>query len=236
MLSIVIPAYNEEVRLGTTLERLRMELPTAEIVVVDDGSHDRTSEIAREGGARVIRYPLNRGKGFALRTGMMAAAGDPILFSDADLSTPIQEASRLEERLESGFHVAIGSRKLPGAQLLKRQPFFREILGKGFTLLSQLSLGVRVSDFTCGFKMFTRACARDLFARLTIDRWGFDCEILFLARRLGYRVVEVPVAWANDVQTRVNLARDVMQSFLDLVRIRLNTSCGRFGRRRDERV
>lgn len=227
-LSIVIPAYNEEARLGASLEAIRGELPDAEILVVDDGSRDGTVESARRRGVHVVSYADNRGKGFALRTGMLAAGGDRILFTDADLSTPIHEVGKLQARLDAGFHIAVGSRKMRGARLLRRQPILRETLGKGFTFLSQLALGVRVMDFTCGFKLFTRSCARDLFSRMTIDRWGFDTEVLFLAACRRYRVAEVPVTWSDDRHTKVALGRDVARSLLDLAKIRWNDLLGRY--------
>ena len=227
-LSVVIPAHNEESRLGPTLDRIRAELPDAEILVVDDGSHDGTVELTRRKRVHVLSYAENRGKGFALRTGMLAADGERILFTDADLSTPIREVGRLMDRLGGGFDIAIGSRKMHGSRLIRRQPILRETLGKGFTFLSQMALGVRVTDFTCGFKLFTRACARDLFSRMTIDRWGFDSEILFLAARRRYRVAEVPVTWCDDRHTKVKLGRDVLRSLADLARIRVNAFVGRY--------
>lgn len=227
-ISVVVPAYNEEARLGASLDRIRTSLPNAELLVVDDGSVDETAALARRKGVRVLGYPTNRGKGFALRTGMLAASGDRILFTDADLSTPIEEFPKLAARLDQGFDIAVGSRKMRGARLLRRQPRFRETLGKGFTFLSQMALAVRLSDFTCGFKLFTRASARDIFRRLSTDRWGFDSEVLFLAARRGYRVAEVPVTWSDDRHTKVDLRRDVLRSLLDLCRIRTNDFLGRY--------
>jgi dolichyl-phosphate beta-glucosyltransferase len=224
----VIPAYNEEKRLGATLQKVRAFRPDAEILVVNDGSTDATRSLALGLGVRVEGYPENRGKGFALRRGMSGASGDRILMTDADLSTPIEELPLLEEALDRGSDLAIGSRKMPGARLLRRQAVLRETLGKGFTFLSQLALAVRVRDFTCGFKLFTRKAALDLFPRLTVDRWGYDSELLFLAARRGHRIAEVAVAWTNDQDTKVRLVRDVLQSLEDLARIRLNALLGRY--------
>lgn len=220
-LTIVIPAYNEAERLPPTLRTIREFVPDADVVVVDDGSNDGTEEVARARGVRVLSYRDNRGKGHALRVGMMAATGDHVLFTDADLSTPIHELPRLLDGLRRGFDIVIGSRKREGARLIRRQPWLRETLGKGFTLLSQIILGVRATDFTCGFKAFTRAAARAVFSRSTIDRWGFDSEILFIAQRLGLRMAEVPVTWEDNRQTKVRLGADVVRSFVDLVRIRM---------------
>jgi glycosyltransferase involved in cell wall biosynthesis len=227
-LSIVVPAFNEEKRLGPSLDRILAFCPDAQIIVVDDGSRDRTEQVARDRGVRVERHAENRGKGFSLRVGMLAASGNRILMTDADLSTPIEELPHLEAQLDRGVDLAIGSRKMPGARLLRRQSLLRETLGKGFTFLSQLALGVRVRDFTCGFKLFTRDSARHLFSKLTVDRWGYDSELLFLAGRRGYRIVEVPVTWTNDLETRVRLGADVVQSLADLARIRLNAFLGRY--------
>jgi dolichyl-phosphate beta-glucosyltransferase len=225
-LSIVVPAFNEEKRLGPTLARIRDLLPAAEIVVSDDGSRDGTVALARAAGALVVGSPENRGKGSALRRGMLAAGGDRILMTDADLSTPLEDLRLLESALDGGVDFAVGSRRVPGARFERRQPWLRETLGRGFTLLSQLTLGVRVRDFTCGFKLFTRRAARELFSRLTIDRWGYDAELFFLAPRLGLSFREVGITWANDENTRVRLGRDVLRSLLDLLRIRCNAAQG----------
>lgn len=228
LLSVVIPAFDEERRLGPTLDRVRRALPDAEIVVSDDGSRDGTVALARREGARIVSSPANRGKGAALRLGMLAAAGDRLLMTDADLSTPLEDLGPLLDALDAGADLALGSRRAPGARIERRQPWLRETLGRGFTFLSQVALGVRVRDFTCGFKLFTRDCARDLFTRLTIDGWGCDAELLFLAARRGWRIRELPVRWANDGDTKVRLGRDVLRSLLDLLRIRRNAASGTY--------
>jgi dolichyl-phosphate beta-glucosyltransferase len=225
-LSVVIPAYNEEKRLGPTLDAVRRAAPDAEILVSDDGSRDRTADLARAAGARVVTAPENRGKGAALRRGMLAADGDRLLLTDADLSVSMDALPDLQAALDAGADVALGSRRAPGARIARHQPFLRETLGRCYTTLSQAILGVRISDFTCGFKLFTRAAARDLFSRSVLDGWGYDGEVLFLAARRGWRCREVPITWVNDEDTKVRIARDAGRAFLDLLRIRSNAARG----------
>lgn len=238
-LSLVIPAYNEARRLGEPLRRAGEYLAsrpyTSEIIVVDDGSRDDTARVAREAGAKldvpvtVVRYAPNRGKGYALKVGFGRARGERILFSDADLSTPIEEADRLLEKLEEGHDIAIGSRWLPGADVRRYQPWYRIALGSVFTLLVRLLLA-RVTDATCGFKAFRGDAGRDVFSRSRIARWSFDAEILYLARRRGLRVAEVPVAWSDVGGTKVSLGRDAVESLLGLLRIRWNAARGVYDR------
>lgn len=227
-LSIVVPCYDEAHRLGGSLAKIlawadRQDFDV-ELVIVDDGSSDGTAELASQAldgrPHRVLRHARNRGKGAALQTGMLAAEGRYVLFTDADLSTPIDQATRLLAAHEDGAPVVIGSRKVAGAQVTRRQAWVREHMGKVYTWLSNVLICPGVTDFTCGFKSFTRAAARDVFARLREDGWAYDTELLYLARKRGHRVVEVPVPWANDPSTRVNLFRDTIGSALGLVRIR----------------
>lgn len=213
-LSIVIPAYNEGRRLGRTLEAARAYLRhtrpdlAAEILVVDDGSRDDTAALAQAWAAqnddaavvtRVLRYETNRGKGHAVRYGVLRAAGARVLFMDADLATPMEELTKLEAALNAAgtAGVAIGSRPLRESRLLVRQPWWREAAGRGFNQAVQLFATPGLHDTQCGFKLFTRAAARDVFSRCVLDGFGFDIEALFVARRLGYVVAEVPVAWAH---------------------------------------
>jgi dolichyl-phosphate beta-glucosyltransferase len=238
-LSVVIPAYDEGQRLREPLLEVGAWLAAqpwaAEIVVVDDGSRDDTAAVAREVGDRlavpveVLRYERNRGKGFALKVGFARARGERILFSDADLSTPIQEAPRLLERLDAGYDVAIGSRWLRGADVRVYQPWYRVMLGSVFTLLVRLLLA-RVSDATCGFKAYRGPAGRELFARSRIPGWSFDAELLCIARRLDLRVAEVPVAWSDVRGSKVSLSRDVIGSLLGLLRIRSNLLRGLYAR------
>lgn len=226
-LSIVIPAYNEERRLGPTLDRIADYCAgrglAHEILVVDDGSTDRTSELVETHGApglRLLRQPANRGKGAALKAGVTASAGERVLVTDADLSAPIGELERLEPRLAGGADVVIGSRAAPGARLDRRQPIYRELMGKTFNRIIRL-LGVRgLSDTQCGFKLFTGAAARDLFPRLTVDGFAYDVELVWLARRRGYRVEEVGVAWSDSGESRVHALRDSAAMLRDVIRMR----------------
>ncbi len=236
-LSVVIPAYNEARRLPPTLTKvldwLRAQPFPGEVVVVDDGSRDGTLDLARaslDGYAHQLHvHERNRGKGAGLRTGMNAARGEYVLFTDADLSTPIEEASRFLALHETGVPVVIGTRKSAGALVLRRQSVVRERMGRVYTWLSNVAICPGVSDFTCGFKSFRADACHEIFSRLREDGWAYDSEVLFLARRLGYPVREVPVRWTNDPSTRVNLLRDTVGSLAGLVRIRGRALAGRYG-------
>jgi dolichyl-phosphate beta-glucosyltransferase len=231
-LSIVIPAYNEERRLPPTLARVREylgALPLAfEIVVVDDGSRDATSEVARAQGATVVRNERNRGKGFAARRGMLLARGRRRLMTDADLSTPIEDLERLMARLDEGYDVAIASRALPGSNVEVRQSAYREAMGRLFNRCVRVLAVPGLHDTQCGFKLFSAAAAEGSFAPLRLDGFSFDVEALFVARRLGYRIAEVPVTWRNDEASRVG-SLNGLRAFLDLGRIRVNGWRGRYG-------
>ncbi len=236
-LSILLPAYNEGRRIFSCVRALdryfKRRRAGFEIVVVDDGSSDRTGAEARRAArgirnVRVIGSRPNRGKGYALRRGVAAARGARILFLDVDLSTKPDQWPRLEARLDAGADIAIGSRKMAGANLLRRQPWWRERLGKVFTFLVRLLL-VDVSDVTCGFKAFRATVAKRLFARQVLDDWSFDAEVLFLARRAGLRVDEVPVVWRDDPDSKVRLASAAIDSLKGLLKIRLNHAIGRYG-------
>ncbi len=236
-LSIVIPAYNEELRLPPTLEVLvawaRRQPFACEFVIVDDGSKDKTADVARRSldgiDHRVLTHAVNQGKGAGLRTGMTAARGEFVLMTDADLSTPIEEVERFLELHATGVPVVIGTRKAPGANVIRRQSFLRERMGRVFTLLSNVLVCPGVSDFTCGFKSFRADACRDVFSRLRETGWAYDTEVLYLARRLGYEVRELPVRWTNDPSTRVRLLRDAAGSAAGLVRIRTRVLFGRYG-------
>jgi dolichyl-phosphate beta-glucosyltransferase len=223
---------NEAERLPRTLERIATHLGgrrgTWEIVVVDDGSRDRTAERAEAAGATVLRNEANRGKGYAVRRGMLAARGARRLMTDADLSTPIEELERLGARMDEGHDVVIGSRALPGARIEVRQPWYRENMGRLFNLFVRALAVPGVMDTQCGFKLFTAAAARDVFSAMRLDGFSFDVEALFLARRKGYRIAEVPVVWRNDAASRVSLVRGFL-AFPDLLRIRANAWTGRYG-------
>jgi dolichyl-phosphate beta-glucosyltransferase len=227
--SVVIPAYNEQARLGPTLEAviryLEAEKPDFEIVVVDDGSTDGTASVVRqlagkEPRLRLVELGVNSGKGAAVRAGMLTAEGESILFSDADLATPIEELAKLERALTGGADIAIASRAADGADIRVRQHPLRELMGRTFNLMVRLSGLQGLRDTQCGFKLFTREAARDLFGRSTVDGFAFDVEILVLARG-RYRVSEVPVVWRHVEESKVSPGTDAARMFLDLLRIRV---------------
>ena len=228
-LSFVVPAFNEAERMRDTIPemiayiRSRPEIGSFEILVVDDGSSDGTAARARDlldgVPGRVLAYEPNRGKGAAVRHGMLAARGRIRLFSDVDLSTPIDEIPRFLHAHAEGMDVVIGSRKRPGARVERHQPLLRESMGKIFTFLSNVLVVSGVSDFTCGFKSFTAPAAERVFPHLTLEDWSFDTELLWLVRRHGLRMREVPVRWRDDPATRVSRFRDTVRSLQGLVRL-----------------
>jgi glycosyltransferase involved in cell wall biosynthesis len=232
-ISIIIPAYNEEKRLPATLQKVRGWLDGAswefsEIVVVDDGSRDRTAELARAAGARVLQNPGNRGKGYTVRHGMLAAKGEWVLFTDADLSSPIEELEKLIAAVErEQAQAAIGSRAMDRTLIGVRQPIFREYMGRLFNLVIRAITGLPFQDTQCGFKLFQTAAAHEIFRRQRLDGFGFDVEVLFITLRLGYRAVEVPVRWNDVAGTKVGMWRGAA-AFLDPVRVRWNWMLGRY--------
>src|ERR1700674_3871582 len=201
--SIVIPAYNESERLGSTLERVlayvREQGWDAEVIVVNDGSRDNTADIVREFAAKdpLLRLLENPGKGYAVRNGMLNARGEVIVFSDADLSSPIEEMPKLLEALAAVADIAIGSRWLRAELQTQRQSLHRQLFGRIFNGLNRILLGLQFKDTQCGFKAFTRRAAQTILPLQRIERWGFDPEILFLARKCGFRVEEIAVRWGD---------------------------------------
>ena len=237
--SIVIPAYNESARLGASLEKVRSYVREqkwdAEVIVVNDGSRDNTADIVRSFAAKdpmlkLIDNPGNRGKGYSVRNGMLQAQGRTILFSDADLSSPIEEAPKLLNALESGADIAIGSRWLRAETQTQRQPLHRQLFGRIFNLMLRVSLGLQFADTQCGFKAFKRAAAQAIFPLQKIERWGFDPEILFLARKLGFKVQEIPVAWGHSGGTRINPVVDGARMFQEMLRVRWYSMRGEYER------
>jgi len=241
-LSIVIPAYNEEKRLGRTLARIRdyfaglaPGLDGIEIVIVDDGSADGTARVAQEWArempaVRLVSNGENRGKGYSVRNGMLAARGRVALFTDADLSSPIEESGKLLDALAAGNDIAIGSRALDRSLIAVHQSRVRELAGMIFNGFVRILMGLRFHDTQCGFKAFARERCRIIFEQQRIERFGFDPEILFLARRHGLRAAEVPVRWAHDPATKIHMLRDSLLMFSDLLRIRWNWLLGRYPR------
>lgn len=235
-LSVVVPAYNEEARLPRSLERIRDYLrrshPSSEVIVVDDGSADRTAEVVREWQAQMPELHLllngaNRGKGYSVRAGMLAATGEISLFTDADLSAPIEEAEKLFDALRSA-DIAIGSRALDRRLIQVHQSPAREYAGIFFNRMMRLATGLALEDTQCGFKAFRTARTRIIFQQQKIEDFGFDPEILFLAKRHGLRIAEIPVVWSHDPRTKVHMLHDSMRMFGDLWQIRWNAILGRY--------
>jgi dolichyl-phosphate beta-glucosyltransferase len=239
-LSVVIPAYNEEQRLPRTLERVREYLrrlhPASEIIVVNDASSDHTGEIVRSLQKNIPELRLlahrdrNHGKGWSVRTGMLEARGNFSLFTDADLSAPIEEAEKLLAALNSA-DIAIGSRALDRSLIQVHQSRARELSGIFFNRMVRLATGLPFADTQCGFKAFRTARSRIIFEQQRIEDFGFDPEILFLARRHGLRAVEVPVVWSHDPGTKIRMFRDSARMFTDLLKIRWNAARGRYPQR-----
>lgn len=237
--SIVIPAYNESGRIPATLQSvvdcIRQRRWSAEVVVVDDGSTDATAEVVRQFTAhapevRLLQNPGNRGKGYSVRSGLLQAQGEVVMFTDADLSAPIEEAEGLFAAIAGGADIAIGSRWLDRRRQTHRQPFYRQFFGRCFNAVTRMVMGLSFADTQCGFKAFTRAAAQTVFQLQTIERWGFDPEILFIALKRGYRVEEVPVSWAHDSRTRISYVRDGIQMLKEIAIVRWNALLGRYGR------
>jgi len=236
-ISIVIPAYNEEKRLPQTLCSVVEYLKAAawnswEILVVNDGSRDGTAAVGRhfaEGcsNIRVIENPGNRGKGYSVRHGMLEATGTWVLFTDSDLSAPIVELDKLAAAAKAaGADVAIGSRAVDRRLIEVHQTWFRETAGRIFNLFMRVITCLPFADTQCGFKLFRGAAAKEVFRRQRIERWGFDAEVLFIACKLGYKTVEVPVRWSHSEGTKVSMLRDSVNMFADLLRIRWNNLKG----------
>lgn len=227
-LSIVVPAYNEHKRIGATLRHildyLHQEGLDAEVVAVDDGSRDDTAEIV--GGfasenpeVRLLSNPGNQGKGYAVRNGMLHARGQFLLFTDADLSSPISEVRKLLGALEAGADVAIGSRWLDPSLQFQRQPLKRRIYSRLFNFYLRALLGLRFRDTQCGFKAFTRHAAESIFSLQQITRWGFDAEILYVARKRKLKVAEVPVIWGHDERSTIHPLKDGLRMGVDALRV-----------------
>jgi dolichyl-phosphate beta-glucosyltransferase len=235
--SIIIPAYNESQRIVRTLDRILTYITEqaweAELIVVNDGSRDDTATIVqrfveRNPAIRLVENPGNRGKGYSVRNGMLNARGELLLFSDADLSAPIEEAPKLFRAIEDGADVAIGSRWLRSELQTARQPLHRQLFGRVFNLALRIILGLKFKDTQCGFKAFTRSAAQSIFPLQRIERWGFDPELIFLARKQRLRIVEVPVEWAHDEGGRINPLRDGLRMFVEVLKIRWNSMAGKY--------
>lgn len=236
--SIIIPAYNEALRLPATLRAVlhcvREKGWRAEVIVVNDGSTDGTADFVRETSKtapelRLLENPGNRGKGYSVRHGILDASGEIVLFTDSDLSSPIEEAVRLFDAIRAGADVAIGSRWLGGrSSQTQPQPLYRQVFGRCFNAVTRLIMRLPFADTQCGFKAFTREAAQTIFPRQTIERWGFDPEILLIALKQGYSVKEVSVSWGHDERSRMSYLRDGFQMLRELVSIRWNSILGRY--------
>lgn len=229
-LSIVIPAFNEEKRLPDTLDRVvawlnRQRLDFRELIVVDDGSRDHTAAVAEgRGDVRLLRNPGNRGKGYAVRHGMLEAQGEWVLYSDADLSAPIEDAAILyQAAAEKGAQIAIGSRALDRSLVTVHQSNFREWSGRAFNVVMRTVTGLKFRDTQCGFKLYRRDAAQVVFSKQTLDGFSFDVEDLYLAKKAGLTTIEVPVHWANVEGTKVSMGQGI-KSFADLLRIRFSSA------------
>ena len=236
-LSIVIPAYNERARIGNTLERVLWCVQDrgwdAEVLVVDDGSTDETPDIVQHwmqnhDRLHMVRNPGNRGKGYSVRNGLLQSAGDIVMFTDADLSSPMEEAELLMAAIDEGADVAIGSRWLNRQKQTTHQPLYRRFFGRCFNKLTRFVMGLPFKDTQCGFKAFRREAAQTIFRLQTIERWGFDPEILFIARKLKYKIVEVPVTWGHDERSRMSYLKDGLQMLREMAQIRGNFARGRY--------
>lgn len=237
-ISVIIPAYNEESRIGPTLAGIDRYLAASgmsyEILVVDDGSRDRTSDVVLEAANGMPRIRLlsngeNRGKGYSVKNGVMNTTGRLVLFSDADLSTPIEELGKFMPEVDAGADIVFGSRAMQGSEIIKRQPLYRMLMGKTFNKLVRLLTVRGVSDTQCGFKLFRRDTCAWLFGAQKVERFAFDVELLFLAGRGGLSVKEVPVRWINSPQSRVHIVRDSSRMLWDILKVRWRYLTGGYG-------
>lgn len=238
--TIVIPAYNESARIGPALTEVLRTLDekgwNAEVLVVDDGSTDSTSAIvesfvARDARVRLLHNGTNRGKGYSVRNGLLHGSGHIVMFTDADLSSPMPEAERLFEAIAAGADVAIGSRWLEVSRQTIHQPLYRQFFGRCFNLVTRMIMRLPFADTQCGFKAFRRSAAQTIFQLQRIERWGFDPEILFIALKRGYRIKEVPVTWGHDERSRISYLRDGIKMLEELIYVRWNSLLGVYDRK-----
>jgi glycosyltransferase involved in cell wall biosynthesis len=237
--SIVIPAYNESARIGHALEEVLRTLDekrwNAEVLVVNDGSTDNTAAIvegfaAKDSRVRLLQNPTNRGKGYSVRNGLLHGSGNILMFTDADLSSPMAEAERLFAAIRDGADVAIGSRWLERRRQTIHQPLYRQIFGRCFNLVTRMVMRLPFADTQCGFKAFRRGAAQTIFQLQRIERWGFDPEILFIALKRGYNIREVPVTWGHDERSKISYLRDGIKMLEELVYVRWNSLFGVYNR------
>ncbi|RJP71120.1 MAG: glycosyltransferase family 2 protein [Candidatus Abyssobacteria bacterium SURF_17] len=242
-LSVVIPAYNESQRIRETIESVSSYLTQLgvnhEIIIVDDGSSDSTAHIVRQyaqkdGRIRLITYQPNRGKGFAVRTGMLAARSQSVLLSDADMATPIEDLEKLERAAQDGFAVVVGSRALEGSVIVGWRPWYRELSGIVFNKIVRLLAVPKIHDTQCGFKLFTNGSGRRIFSVARVNGFGFDVEALFLASKFGYRIGEIAVHWNNSPATKVRVLKHTLPMVCEVIRVRINDWMKRYESPRSE--
>ena len=240
LISVVIPAYNESGRIGKALDEVLSCVHErnwrAEVLVVNDGSTDRTAAIVQEFAelhpeVRLLNNPGNRGKGFSVRQGVLHAVGDIVMFTDADLSAPMEEAEPLFEALRQGADIAIGSRWLERKRQSLKQPLYRRFFGRCFNAITRLVMGLPFADTQCGFKAFLRPVAQTIFQLQRIERWGFDPELLFIALKRGYTIREVPVTWGHDERSRLSYLKDGVKMLEEIAYIRWEAFAGAYDRR-----
>lgn len=236
-LSIIIPAYNEEKRLLSTLDKIRAYLFNQgfpyEIIIVDDGSTDGTLQMVRNFGCSdnhvvILANERNRGKGYSVRKGMLSGRGEYIFFTDADLSTPIEEIEKCLPYLTNGYDVVIGSRSMHGSYITIRQPWYREKMGKTFNFIVNRVLLKGIVDTQCGFKGFKKEVVKTVFSRCTVDGFSFDVEALYLSRKFNFKIKEIPIRWENSALSKVNPIRHSLQMFRDIFRIKMKDFKGRY--------
>ena len=237
--TIVIPAYNESARIGRALAEVLRTLDekhwNAEVLVVNDGSTDNTAAIvasfvAKDPRVRLLQNGANRGKGYSVRNGLLHGSGNIVMFTDADLSSPMPEAERLFAAIRDGADVAIGSRWLGTSRQTIHQPLYRQFFGRCFNLVTRMIMRLPFADTQCGFKAFRRGAALTIFRLQRIERWGFDPEILFIALKRGYNIKEVPVTWGHDERSRISYLRDGLKMLEELVYVRWNSLGGVYNR------
>ena len=238
-ISIVIPAYNESARIGKALGQVlrvvRERAWQAEVLVVNDGSTDRTAAVVAEFAqlhpeVRLLNNLENRGKGFSVRHGMLNAVGEIVMFTDADLSAPMEEADRLVDALRQGADIAIGSRWLERNRQTHKQPLYRQFFGRCFNAITRLIMGLPFADTQCGFKAFRRPVAQTIFQLQRIERWGFDPELLFIALKRGFKIKEVPVTWGHDERSRLSYLKDGIKMLEEIAYIRWEAFAGAYDR------
>jgi len=233
--SIVLPAYNEEKRIGTTLQTIiaycEKHLQDYEIIVVDDASTDNTKEIVTQNANSKTRYvhnKKNKGKGYSVRRGILQAKMPFVLFSDSDLATPIEELLPMLKQMSEGYDVVIASRNMKASKRVVKQPVYRQLLGQLFPLLVRICLGLPYKDTQCGFKLFTKRAGKTIFKQVTIERWAFDVEALFIAKKKKFLVKEVPVSWFDGGESKINPVKDSIRMLRDIIHVRIQQCKGRY--------